>query len=102
MINGVTQLFMMKVDILSELDSFKVCTDYTRNGDLTKEFSVDFNESWGTKYREFPSWKQHSFKNYEEFPIELKNYIEFIEKQINVPINLISTGPDRNQTITKH
>ena len=101
MLNGVTQLFMMKVDVLSDLDTVQVADSYTIGGVSTKEFAVEFGEEAFANYVELKNWQSGSFKSYSEFPSELAEYISFIEKYVEVPINLVSVGPDRNETILK-
>jgi adenylosuccinate synthase len=105
MINGVTELIMMKLDVLNELDELKISTNYS-TGEL-KESARFGDLSFGTKldpiYRDFKGWKTglESVKAYEEFPEEVKNYIQYIELETKLPVSVISTGPERNQTIIK-
>jgi adenylosuccinate synthase len=101
MLNGVTQLFMMKVDILSNLGDIMVCDSYAHQGKNIDEFMTDFDDNWSTNLKKFPSWSNHSFSKYDEFPVELRNYIAYIEGRTNVPINLVSIGPERDRTIIK-
>jgi adenylosuccinate synthase len=101
MLNGVTQLFMMKVDILSNLGDIMVCDSYAHQGKNTDEFTADFDDDWSTNLKKFPSWSNHAFSKYDEFPVELRNYIIHIEGRTNVPINLVSIGPERDRTIIK-
>lgn len=101
MLNGVTQLFMMKVDILSDLGDIMVCDSYSYQDKRTDEFTVEFDHSWSTNLKKFPSWSNHVFNKYEEFPVQLRNYITYIEGRTKVPINLISIGPERDRTIVK-
>ena len=103
-INGVTQLMMMKGDVLSGFETLKVCTSYQYKG---KEIShLPYNiepENIEPIYTEFKGWKADltGMSTYDELPKELKDYIAFIEKEVEVPIKIISVGPDRKQTITK-
>ena len=101
MLNGVTQLFMMKVDILSNLGDIMVCDSYAHQGKNIDEFTADFDDDWSTNLKKFPSWSNHAFSKYDEFPVELRNYIIHIEGRTNVPINLVSIGPERDRTIIK-
>ena len=101
MLNGVTQLFMMKVDILSNLGDIMVCDSYAHQGKNIDEFTADFDDDWSTNLKKFPSWSDHAFSKYDEFPVELRNYIIHIEGRTNVPINLVSIGPERDRTIIK-
>ena len=75
MLNGVTQLFMMKVDILSNLGDIMVCDSYAHQGKNIDEFTADFDDDWSTNLKKFPSWSNHAFSKYDEFPVELRNYI---------------------------
>lgn len=103
-INGVTQLMMMKGDVLSGFDTLKVCTAYNYKGEEIKHlpFSIE-EENVQPVYTEFKGWKADltGMGSYEELPNELKEYIAFIEKEVEVPITIVSVGPDRKQTIIK-
>jgi adenylosuccinate synthase len=101
MLNGVTQLFMMKVDVLAEMESLKVATHYKHKGQETFEVPPIFNEDWSVEYKDFKSWGNSNFASYAEFPEELSDYIAFVEQNTSVPVNLVSVGPDRSQTILK-
>ncbi|MGZ5244913.1 MAG: adenylosuccinate synthase, partial [Bacteroidia bacterium] len=102
MINGVTELIMMKLDVLNDLDELKISTNYS-TGEL-KESARFGDLSFGTEldpiYRDFKGWKTglESVKSYEEFPEAVKNYIQYIELETKLPISVISTGPERNET----
>ena len=102
MINGVTQLLMMKADVLSIFPTIKICTQYKlSNGTVTDQVPYEqINENITPIYEEVKGWNC-SLKGLveEELPKELQNYIEFLEKSLEVPISLISTGPDRTETI---
>jgi len=100
MINGVTQLFIMKSDVLSGFDKIKVCTSYIINGKETNEIAFD-NSAFSLLYKEFPGWKEDitGIRNFTELPENLKRYIEFIEIQTGIPITIVSVGPDREETI---
>jgi len=104
MINGVTRLFMTKADVLSGFRTLKVCTSYKINGSITEEVPFDY-EIYKTEpvYKEFQGWQEDIslMRNYENLPAALKKYIEFIEKETDVPITLVSVGSDREQTILK-
>lgn len=102
MINGVTQLFMMKADVLSVFEIIKVCTHYQlKDGSITDQLPFEYvTEKLTPVYKEMKGWNVSvSGISEENIPLELNNYIEFLEKELNVPITLISTGPDRTQTI---
>ncbi len=102
MINGVTQLLMMKADVLSIFPTIKICTQYKlSNGTVTDQVPYEqINENITPIYMEVKGWNC-SLKGLveEELPKELQNYIEFLEQSLEVPISLISTGPDRTETI---
>ena len=101
-INGVTELMMMKADVLSGFKTIKVCTSYMYKEQKIEHFPYDIQEK-NVKpiYKEFEGWdedltQKESFKN---LPKTLKEYISFIEKELNIPISIVSVGPDRKQTI---
>lgn len=102
MINGVTQLLMMKADVLSIFPVIKVCTHYMlKDGTLTDIVPYEFvNEKITPMYQELPGWNSSvTGISGNHMPAELIGYIDFLEKELDVPITLISTGPDRTQTI---
>ena len=103
-INGVTQLMMMKGDVLSGFDTLKVATAYNYKGELIHHLPYNIEEEDVTpNYTEFKGWKQDltGLTTFDSLPKELKDYIEFIEKEVEVPIKIVSVGPDRKQTITR-
>ena len=103
-INGVTQLMMMKGDILSGFPTLKVCTQYNYKGKAISHFPYNIEtENVTPIYKEFKGWQADltEMTTYDQLPIELKEYIEFIEKEVEVPIKIVSVGPDRKQTILK-
>jgi len=103
-VNGVTELYMMKGDVLSGFDTLKVCTAYTYKGKDISHLPYNIEpENVEPVYTEMKGWQADLTKmtTYDELPKELKEYIEFIEKEVEVPIKVISVGPDRKQTITK-
>ena len=103
-VNGVTQLYMMKGDVLSGFDTLQVCTAYKYKGETIKHLPYNIEpENVTPIFTEMKGWKADltGMTTYEELPQELKEYIEFIEKEVEVPIKVISVGPDRKQTIIK-
>ncbi len=105
MINGVTQLIMMKADVLSDFDTINVATAYEVNGVVTEEFPFEVVDADITPiYTELPGWKCDltGLRSENEFPEELNNYIAWIEGELGVPIRIISVGPDREQTIVRY
>lgn len=103
MINGVTQLIMMKSDVMDQFPSIKACVAYKVNGTETKDMPFDINEGVEPIYKEFPGWKVDMTKvtSESQFPTEYKNYIKFIEEYLGVPVKFVSVGPDREQTIAR-
>jgi len=103
-VNGVTQLYMMKSDVLSGFNDLKVCVAYDYKGQEISHFPFNIEEE-NVKpiYKTFKGWSQDisKGKTFEELPAELKEYIRFIEDYLQVPIQVVSVGPDRTQTIFK-
>lgn len=102
MINGVTQLLMMKADVLNIFPTIKICTHYQlENGTVTETIPYEIvNEKITPIYKEVKGWNcSLEGLSSENLPAELTQYIDFLEEALNVPITLISTGPDRTQTI---
>ncbi len=103
-VNGVTQLYMMKGDVLSGFETLQVCTGYNYKGETIQHLPYNIEpENVTPIFTEMKGWKADltGMTTYAELPVELKEYIEFIEKEVEVPIKVISVGPDRKQTITK-
>ncbi len=104
MINGVTQLYMMKADVLSIFEEINICTSYQWKGENIDYFPYDCQPHQLTpNYITLPGWNQSltDLQDEKDFPVELKGYIQFIEKLMEIPITLISVGPDRKQTILR-
>lgn len=103
MIDGVTQLIMMKADVMNDFDTIRVATAYEIDGRTTDEFPFDIESEMKPVYKEFPGWKcdLRHVKCYEDFPAEFKHYVEFIEHETGVPVKIISVGPDRSETIVR-
>lgn len=104
MINGVTQLIMMKSDVLDGFDSIKACVAYNINGEETDCFPFDIDDGVEPVYAELPGWKTDmtSMQSEDEFPEEFNAYLSFIEEQLGVPVKIVSVGPDREQTIERY
>jgi len=101
-INGVTELMMMKADVLSGFDNIKVCTAYKYKGEEIQHLPYNIEEEYVTPlYTEMKGWSKDLTKlsKAEELPATLNDYIAFLEEQLNVPIKIVSVGPDRLQTI---
>lgn len=101
MINGVTQLIMMKSDVLDSFSTIKVCTAYRIDGELTQDFPFSVEDGVEPVYTELPGWQTDmtAIKSETEFPEQFNSYIKFIEGVVGVPITIVSVGPDREQTI---
>ena len=105
MINGVTQLCMMKADVLDDFDTIKVCTHYIIDGEKIDYMPYDIvSKKVEPVYVEQKGWKTDltQLSSIEEIPAELNNYIEYLEKELNVPITIVSVGPNRKQTLLRH
>ena len=104
MLNGVTDLMMMKADIMEGFGDVKLCNNYELNdGTVTDNFPYDCSEIKNTIHKTFPAWPDsfRSVGEYNELSSEFKGYIDFIEKYIGTDIALVSVGPDRAQNIFK-
>ena len=103
MLNGVTQLIMMKSDVLDTFPTIKACTAYKVNGTLTRDFPYSIEDGVEPVYEEIKGWNTDmtKIKNEDEFPAEFNAYVAFLEKELNVPITILSVGPDREQTIVR-
>jgi len=105
LINGVTQLFMMKADVLNIFEEIKVCTAYKLpSGEQLEKLPFEINElDIKPVYRTMKGWNcsLEGVSTYEEFPAALKDYVTYLEKELQVPIKLVSIGPDRTQTILR-
>ena len=103
-VNGVTELYMMKGDVLSGFDTLKICTGYEYKGEVIKHLPYNIEpENVSPIYTEMKGWKEDITKitSYEALPEEFKAYITYIEKELEVPIKVVSVGPDRTQTIMR-
>lgn len=101
-VNGVTQLMMMKADVLSGFDSIKVCTAYKYKGEEITHLPYNIEpENVTPIYKEFSGWSEDltSLTSNTNLPKALEEYIQFIEKETEVPVKIVSVGPDRKQTI---
>ena len=103
MLNGVTDLIMMKSDCLDDFDTIKVCTSYRVDGQETSQVPFDTYAEIEPVYTEFKGWKADltGCRKEEELPSEFKDYIRFMEDYLGVPIKIISLGPDREATIMR-
>jgi len=105
MINGVTQLFMMKADVLNIFEEIKVCTAYQLpSGEHIEKLPFEINDLDAKPvYKAMKGWycSLEDVKTYDEFPDALKEYVTYLEQELQVPIKLVSVGPDRTQTIMR-
>lgn len=104
MVNGVTQLILMKSDVLDAFETIKACVAYKVNGEEIDYFPYDITEGIEPVYVEMPGWKTDmtGMTSEDEFPEEFNAYISFLEEQLETPIKIVSVGPDRAQTIERY
>ena len=101
-INGVTQLMMMKGDVLSGFNKIKVCTAYKTESGIIDYLPYDISNKEVTPiFDELPGWKENltDINDLNQFPVNFNNYISYLEEALNTPIKIVSVGPDRKQTI---
>jgi adenylosuccinate synthase len=105
MINGVTQLFMMKADVLNIFEEIKICTHYELpDGNRVDRLTYELNTQDAKPiYKTVRGWHTSlaEVSNYDKFPVELRDYVGLLEDELGVPIKMVSVGPDRNQTILR-
>lgn len=105
MLNGVTQLVMMKVDVLNIFDEIKICTHYELpDGTVTDELPYDMTDiTLKPVYTTLPGWKQslEGITAFEDMPAALKEYTAYLERELNTPVTYVSTGPDRSATLAR-
>ena len=105
MINGVTELSMMKSDVLDSFETIRVCTHYLVNGEKLDYFPFDIIDAEITPvYEDVKGWNCDLTKlsSYDEAPSELKDYVKYLEEKLEVPIKVVSVGPDRKQTLNNN
>ena len=104
MINGVTDLIMMKSDVLDSFETIKACVAYNINGVETEDFPFEINDSVKPVYAELPGWKTDLTKmqSGNEFPEAFNAYLSFLEENLGVNVTIVSVGPDREQTIVRY
>lgn len=103
-LNGVTELIMTKADVLSTFKELKVCTSYNYNGNVIDYFPYSIEEGSLTPiFKSLPGWDDDltALTNINELPSELNDYILYLEKELEVPITVVSVGPDRTQTLLR-
>ena len=102
MINGVTDLVMMKADVLDEFDTIKACVAYEKDGQRTTTMPYD-TEGWTAVYEEFPGWNTPltEVRSESDFPKAYADYIAYLERELGTPISILSVGPERDATIIR-
>ena len=103
MINGVTELAMMKSDVLDHFDEIKVCTHYIQNGKKIDYFPFELDDTTKPVYHSVKGWNEDlpSIRSEKDFPNALKEYISYLEKELETPITIVSVGPKRSETIIR-
>lgn len=100
MLNGVTELAMMKADVLRIFNKVKVCTHYLVNGEKSQDLPYSLHDvSIEPVYIELPGWTD--LQDGKDLPKNLEDFIQFIEEQTGVPVSVVSYGPDREQTLIR-
>ena len=104
MIDGATQLIMMKSDVLDDFDTIKLCVAYKIDGVETEDFPFEIDDTIEPVYVELPGWKtdMSNMQSENEFPEEFNAYLSFIEESLGVKIKIVSVGSDREQTIVRY
>ncbi|MCF0198628.1 MAG: adenylosuccinate synthase [Bacteroidaceae bacterium] len=102
MVNGVTQLIMMKSDVLDTFATIRACVAYEKDGVTTETMPYD-TEGWQAVYEDLPGWQTDLTKmtSEAEFPQAFKDYVKYLEDRLETPITILSVGPDRAQTIVR-
>ncbi|MDR2126120.1 MAG: adenylosuccinate synthase [Prevotellaceae bacterium] len=104
MVNGVTQLIMMKADVLDDFDKIRIAVAYRINGKIHKTIPYDMNHTdIEIIYKDFEGWKTKTSKckSYKKLPQAFKNYVDFIEQETGLSLKVISVGPNRDETIIR-
>ena len=105
MLSGVTKLIMTKPDVLSGFESIKVCTHYKYDGKVIDHMPYDIvHNEVKPVYKELPGWKlpDDGVHDLSQLPVELCDYISFLEEELKVPVVIVSVGPDRKETLARH
>ena len=100
-VNGITELWLSKLDIFSYFDTIKVATSYFDNENKIENVPMDI-ENLSPVYKEFPGWGVEigEIRTYDDLPLEAKKFIEYLSQNLLAPITKVSVGPGRHQTIT--
>ncbi|MCL4105615.1 UNVERIFIED_CONTAM: hypothetical protein GTU68_057490 [Idotea baltica] len=100
-INGVTDLIMTKADILTYMDTIRVCTHYHLNGERVDRLPYEIDQPLDPQFKDFPAWDEDltTVRKKEDLPKRLMDYVHWLEAELKVPITILSVGPDREQTL---
>jgi adenylosuccinate synthase len=103
MLNGVSELVLTKADVMDNFDIVKVCIEYKIGKKTIRHFPTEIDKKMKPVYKEFKGWKQPLSveTKYEDLPQSFKEFVDFIEAETQLPVSIVSTGPNRNQTIIK-
>jgi adenylosuccinate synthase len=104
MLNGVTDLVMMKSDVMNDFDLINICTGYEVNGQTVQDLTYEtLSNPVKPLYQSFPGWKQslHDIRSFDQLPSKLKEYTSFIEGTVGLPVKILSSGPGREETIQR-
>ncbi|MBF69449.1 MAG: adenylosuccinate synthase [Crocinitomicaceae bacterium] len=103
MINGVTELSMMKADVLDSFENIFVCTHYLQDGEKIDFFPFELSDSTQPVLKKIKGWNTDitKCKDEDSFPNELSDYIKFLEQELDIPISIVSVGPNRSETIIR-
>lgn len=103
-VNGLTELIMTKLDILSGLETVKLCTAYEKDGKIITDlpFGPSYLEGYQPIYEEYPGWAEDvsGVRQWEDLPAAAKTYLAAIEKSAEIPVKLVSVGPEREQIVS--
>lgn len=105
MLNGVTELIVTKIDVLNSFEELKICKSYNFKNNIIDFIPFEAEESaLIPNYEEISGWNSNinEIMTYNQFPEKLKNYITYIENNVNIPISIVSNGPDRTKTIFRN
>ncbi|MDX1353468.1 MAG: adenylosuccinate synthetase, partial [Thiomicrorhabdus sp.] len=102
-INGLTGMCLTKLDVMDQLAEIKICVSYDQDGKtlLLPPSSADEYETCTANYVTMPGWQTSTvgIESWDALPEEAKNYIRFLEKEVGIPVSILSTGPDRSETL---
>ena len=103
MLNGVTHLMLMKIDVMNEFETIKYCEEYIIDGERTMELPFDMEQTMEPVYSSCKGWQQNieGIERYEDLPENMRQYISKLEEKTGLPIVLVSTSPNRKDTIIR-